>query len=158
MILSLSSPSGAPSAGRVRKDVPPLYLEEALQAFRSNCTLATTVMLGVATEHAFLLLIKAIQKNPVHRRTFSSIKKEWGPLRQASAFCKILDREKHKLPENIREDLSVYLACILALIGNFRNKLDRPSGKIIDRKQSYLLLQVYPQCCHKMGQLMEYYG
>ena len=32
-------------------DVTLLYLQEALQAFRSGCILSSTVMLGVATEH-----------------------------------------------------------------------------------------------------------
>jgi hypothetical protein len=48
-----------------------LYLKEALQAFRSGCILASTVMLGVATEHTFLLLLETIDQNPTHSATFS---------------------------------------------------------------------------------------
>jgi hypothetical protein len=33
-----------------------LYLKEAMQSFRTGCLLASSVMLGVATEHTFLLL------------------------------------------------------------------------------------------------------
>src|SRR5271157_5547463 len=35
-----------------------LYLKEAMQSFRTGCLLASTVMLGVATEHTFLLLVE----------------------------------------------------------------------------------------------------
>ena len=35
-----------------------LYVQEVLQAFGSGCILSSLVMLGVATEHTFLLLLE----------------------------------------------------------------------------------------------------
>src|SRR2546430_10606295 len=43
-----------------------IYLKEALQAFRAGCILSSTVMLGVATEHTFLLLLETIDNSAAH--------------------------------------------------------------------------------------------
>ena len=53
-------------------DITLLYLQEAMQSFKSGCMLAATVMLGVASEHSFLLLLEAAEKS-------SDL---WHPLRQ----------------------------------------------------------------------------
>jgi len=152
------SPQWATTIDRPRYDVSLLYLEEALQAFRADCILSATVMLGVATEHAFLLLIEAIDKNPKHRTISSLIRKECGILRKINKFCKVLEQERIGLPEEIREDLDICLSAILTIMHNFRNESDYPSDKIIDRKQSYILLQLFPDCCKKMEQLLQHYG
>jgi hypothetical protein len=36
-----------------------LYFQEAIQAFKANCLLSATVMLDVAAEHTFLLMLEA---------------------------------------------------------------------------------------------------
>ena len=62
---------------RIVKEIPKidsvtlLYLKEALQTFRAGCVLSATVMLGVATEHTFLLLIEAIERNTSHKATLN---------------------------------------------------------------------------------------
>jgi hypothetical protein len=67
---------------RILKDIPSidpitlLYLKEALQTFRAGCVLSATVMLGVATEHTFLLLIEAIDRGMKHQATFAAVSKE----------------------------------------------------------------------------------
>ena len=62
---------------RIVKEIPKidsvtlLYLKEALQTFRAGCVLSATVMLAVATEHTFLLLIEAIERNTTHQATLN---------------------------------------------------------------------------------------
>lgn len=53
-----------------------LYVQEALQAFRAGCILSSTVMLGVATEHTFLLLAEAVDQSPTHAKHFAGVAKE----------------------------------------------------------------------------------
>jgi len=149
---------------RIRLEIPKinedtlLYLKEALQAFRSDCILSATVMLGVATEHTFLILIEAITGNPKHQPTFSAVDKERGVLRKLNKFRKILDQETKNLPGPIKEDLDTYFASILTIIRNYRNESGHPSGKIISREQAFVLLQIFPQYCKKMYQLIEHYS
>lgn len=43
-----------------------LYLQEAMRAFKAGCILSATVMLAVATENTFLLMLEAVKANPRH--------------------------------------------------------------------------------------------
>jgi hypothetical protein len=47
-----------------------------MQAFRSECILASTVMLGVAAEDTFLTLLDVIDGNAKHERTYAAVKRE----------------------------------------------------------------------------------
>src|SRR5450432_3889025 len=97
----------------VRSEVPTidettvLYLKEAMQSFRSDCILSATVMLGVATEHTFLLLIEAIERNPVHQAKFATVRKERGILQKLKKFQKILETEISTLPAAVKEDINI---------------------------------------------------
>ncbi len=135
-----------------------LYLKEAMQAFRTGCLLASTVVLGVATEHTFLLLLEAIEKNPTQARTFANVSRERTILQKFNKFKNILDQELRNLPSNIKEDLDTHFAGILSIIRTFRNQAGHPSGKIMEREQVYVLLHLFIPYCKKMYQLMSHYG
>lgn len=135
-----------------------LYLKESLQAFRSGCILSATVMLGVATEHTFLLLLETIEGNSKHQCTFSSVAKERTILHKVNKFRRILEQESKSFPPEIKEDLDTNFSGIISIIRNFRNESGHPSGKIIDREQAYVLLQLFVPYCKKMYQLMAHYS
>jgi hypothetical protein len=132
-----------------------LYLKEAVQAFKSGCVLSSTVMIGVATEHSFLLLIEKIEKNSIHSATFKKVYNERGILRKINAFKKILDSNPSLLPSSVKEDLDTQFTSILAMIRNFRNESGHPSGKIVSREQCYILLQLFIPCCEKIYQMID---
>ena len=135
-----------------------LYLKEALQAFRSGCILSATVMLGVATEHTFLLLVEVIERNATHQAVFAAVGKERTILQKVNKFRNILDQQIKILPASLKEDLDTNFSGILSIIRNFRNQSGHPTGKIIDREQAYVLLQLFPHYCKKMYQLMDHYA
>lgn len=149
---------------RLRQDVPKvsaetlLYLKESLQAFRSDCILSASVMLGVATEDTFLLLLETIDANPKYQPIFSTVSKERGILRKLNKFRQILEKELINLPSSLKEDLDTNFAGILSIIRNYRNESGHPTGKIISREQAFVLLQIFPQYCKKIYQLIEHYG
>jgi len=148
----------------IRTEVPAidevtlLYLKEAMQAFRSGCILAATVMLGVATEHTFLLLIEKIDQSPAHARTFANVAQQRTILQKVNKFKNILDQQGRALPSEIKEDLDTHFAGILSIIRNFRNQSGHPTGKIVDREQAYVLLQLFVPYCKKIHQLMDHYA
>lgn len=84
------------------------YLKEALQSFRAGCILAATVMLGVATEHTFLLLLETIAANPAEAPTFAAVQKEFTTLRKINAFNRAIDRAKNALPREIMDDFDTH--------------------------------------------------
>jgi hypothetical protein len=133
-----------------------LYVQEALQAFRSGCLLSSTVMLGVATEHTFLLLIEAVDKSPTHAKHFAGVAKERTILPKVNRFKALLDQMQQTLPFDIKEDLDTRFAGILSIIRAFRNQAGHPSGLIPDREQTYVLLNLFVPYCRKMYQLRDF--
>jgi hypothetical protein len=149
---------------RIRREIPKIddvtliYLKEAVQGFRSGCVLSATVMLGVATEHVFMLLMEAIEKNPAHAATYAATSKERLLLPKINRFRQTLELHFGQLPREIKEDLDTHFLGILSVIRNYRNESGHPSGKIIDREQVYVLMELFPSYARKMQQLVEYFG
>ena len=138
-------------------DVTLLYLKEAMQAFRSGCILSSSVMLGVATEHTFLLLLEIIENNPANQRIYKSVFEQKTILQKVNKFKNILDQHSKALPTEIKEDLDTNFAGILSVIRTFRNQSGHPTGKIIDREQAFVLLQLFIPYSKKLYKLMEYF-
>lgn len=134
-----------------------LYLKEAMQDFRAGCILSASVMLGVATEHAFLSLLDVIEANPTHKSAFKNALAERMILRKFNAFRKTLDSQLTAMPREIQEGIDTQLSGILEIIRTFRNESGHPSGKIISREQCYVLLNLYVPYCKKIYQLMKHY-
>ena len=139
-------------------DTTLLYLKEAMQSFRTGCILASTVMLGVATEHTFLLLVETIERSVAHSATFASVATERTILQKVNKFKNILDQQTRNLPPDVKEDLDTHFAGILSIIRTFRNQSGHPTGKIVDREQAYVLLQLFIPYCKKMYRLMTHYA
>lgn len=148
----------------IRTEVPEinevtlLYLKEAMQAFRSGCILSSTVMLGVATEHTFLLLLEAVEANPAYQQTYASAFQERAILQKVNKFKNILEQNIKSLPPEIKEDLDTHFAGILSVIRTFRNQSGHPTGKIMDREQTFVLLQLFIPYCKKLYQLRRFFS
>jgi len=134
-----------------------LYLKEAMQAFRSGCILSSTVMLGVATEHTFLLLLEIIEQNPKHASVYKSVFEQKTILQKINKFKNISDQNIKSLPSDIKEDFDTHFAGVLSVIRTFRNQAGHPTGKILDREQVFVLLQLFIPYSKKLYQLMDYY-
>jgi hypothetical protein len=79
-------------------------------------------------------------------------------LQKVNKFKNILDQQVRQLPPDVKEDLDTQFAGILSIIRTFRNQSGHPTGKIVDREQAYVLLQLFIPYCKKMYQLMAYYS
>jgi hypothetical protein len=135
-----------------------IYLKEAMQAFRVGCILSATVMLGVASEHTFLSLLEAIANNPSHAATFANVEQQRTILQKFNKFKNILDQQLGTLPSAIKEDLDTQFAGILSVIRTLRNQAGHPTGKIIDREQTFVLLHLFVPYCKKMYQLIAHFS
>ena len=137
-------------------EVTIVYLKEAMQSFRVGCVLSSSVMIGVAAEHTFNLMMEAVQQGK-HSSQFTGVVKERGLLRQVNKFKNILDQNAKSLSADVREDLDTRFAGILSVIRTFRNESGHPTGKIVDREQAYVNLQLFIPFCKKMYQLIEHF-
>lgn len=139
-------------------DTTLLYLQEAMQSFRSGCLLAATVMLGVASEHSFLLLAETAEANPTHGARFSNVLKERSILQKFRKFRAAIEQHVITvLPPELKEDLDVQFDGILSVIRTFRNDAGHPSGKIMEREQVYVLLQMFIPYCKKLYGLIDFF-
>jgi hypothetical protein len=147
----------------IRSEVPNLnevtllYLKEAMQAFRTGCILSCTVMLGVATEHTFLLLLDTIEHNAKHNTTYAAVLDQRTILQKINKFKNLLEQHSKVLPDHIKEDLDTHFAGILSVIRTFRNQSGHPTGKVMDREQAFVLLQLFIPYSKKLYQLMDYF-
>jgi len=150
--------------GAIRREVPEIddatlvYLKEAMQAFRSGCLLSATVMLGVAAEHTFMLLLERIDANVAHRATFANVFNERTLLQKFNRFRNILEPLVRTLPPGVREDLDTHLSGVLSVLRTFRNNAGHPTGLVPEREQTFVLLQLVIPYLKKQYQLMQVYG
>jgi len=144
--------------GMVRSYVPDLdettatYLDEAIRAFYAGCLLSSCVMLGVATENRFVLLLRAVETSS-HAATFSAVGRERAILSKITKFWNILRPLVQTLPTETREDLETHFTTIQSVIRTFRNEAGHPTGRAISREQMYVLLQLFAPYARKIGQL-----
>jgi len=134
-----------------------VYLQEAMQAFKAGCILSATVMLGVAVEHTFMLMLEAVEANPRHQPTYRRVFTERMLLQKVNRFKAILDNNVAGLSPEIREDLDTQFTGILSIIRTFRNQSGHPTGQIVGREQAYVLLQLFIPYCKKLYQLRAYF-
>lgn len=139
-------------------DVTMVYLQEAMQSFKSGCMLASTVMLGVASEHSFHLLLEAAEANPQYGTRFASAGKQRSILQKFRKFKAALDQHVlSDLPSDLKEDLDTDFAGILSVIRTFRNESGHPTGKILGREQTYILLQLFIPYCKRIYRLIDFF-
>ncbi len=135
-----------------------LYAKEAMQAFYAGCILSATVMLGAAAEHTFVLLLETLEQSSQHRATFVSVFKQGSLFRKISQFRRILEQQVSVLPPDILEDLGTRFLGIQSIIRESRNESGHPTGKIPNREQTFVLMQLFIPFAKKLYQLMDFYS
>ena len=138
-------------------DVTTVYVKEAVQTFKIGSVLSSSVMIGVASEHTFNRLVEMVQANATHRSKFAKVYKEAQILRRLNAFKSTIDNHSELTNPIIREDLDTRFLGIISLIRTFRNEAGHPTGKIIDREQAYVNLQLFIPYAEKLYQLIDFY-
>ncbi len=73
-------------------DVAMRYLGEAMRAFSANCMLAAAVMLGVATEHVFLLVVESADASQKFKANFAPVSKERTILQRVIKFKRLVEQ------------------------------------------------------------------
>lgn len=133
-----------------------LYLKEAMNSFTAGCMLAATVMLGVATEHCFLLMMESLQNNDVLKGKFNKCLSEKNISRKLSSFNTAVQAHKSDFPPHVQESLDIQTISLVNIIRTYRNESGHPSGKIISKQQCYILFQVFIPCCKKIHDIVSF--
>jgi len=139
-------------------DVTMIYVQEALHAFRSGCILSCSVMLGVAAEHTFDLIVDAALGNPKFEQLGRASMRDRQMLQRIEKFKKALESHRKEMPQDVKEAVETNVLGIMEVIRSFRNDSGHPSGRILEREQAHTLLLLFPRYCRKMYQLIGYFG
>lgn len=150
--------------GRLRRHSPQVdpvavrYVEEALSAFNARCFLATSVMLGVASER----VVDGLAQSVVAARGDSARK-----LRDAlenprtSQFTRFQELRKQlepmrtELPDGLGDTLT--LDAIADLLRLTRNEAGHPTGAEVDEDTAYTHLQMAARYLQKMTDLQGFF-
>jgi len=136
-----------------------VYLEEALRAFNAQCFLASSVMLGVASEQVVNELaasvvgffgpaadkLRKIIENP---RTSQNARFE--------ELRKVLDSHRHQVPEGLADPLT--LDAVTDLLRITRNAAGHPTGARVDHDTAYTHLQMAAAYLTKMTRLSAHFS
>lgn len=130
------------------------YATEALRSYLGRCYLASSVMLGVASEAAFLEMAAS----------FGS----WLPAAEGEDFLEFVTKprasymekfkqyrrrigpHKPKLPDELADDMALSLDAILDLLRLYRNEAGHPTGKQISREQAKLNLEIFARYLQRL--------
>lgn len=150
---------------RIRREIPnlddlvELYLTEALQSFNGRCYLATSVMLGVAAERAFLVMAKSYAASSMNGAP--AIAKELAKPRSNyfalwTEFRKRVEPVRQDLPDGLADALT--LDAIADLIRLTRNEVGHPTGRQVDEDTARVHLTIAPEYLRKMQQLAVHFA
>ena len=139
-------------------EVTLVYLDEAVRDFYAGCFLSCAVMLGVAAENLFNRLLDVIAENEVFANSFAKAASERFMLRKISQFQTALEPLKDDLPRRTRENIDTHFSTIQAVIRVHRNDTGHPTGRALDRQQTYVNLQLFVPFAQKLEELESFFA
>jgi hypothetical protein len=138
-------------------DISILYLKESFQAFRSGCLISSAVMLGVAAEHLFQLLLDQLESNPKQSSRFSIVFQQRTILPKIEKFKNIIAADKASFPKDVQESFDTQFLGIQSIIRIYRNESGHPTGRVIDREQAFVNLRLFIPFGKMVHCLMNHY-
>jgi hypothetical protein len=164
-IINPDSPDGY--LKHLRSDVPAAseivldYATESIRAYQSRCYLASAVMLGVATEAAFLELGAAFASwlpEESGTKFLTQLTSRGASYWQKfTAFRKTLEPKRGELPQHLAEDIVLTLDATLNMLRIYRNEAGHPTGKQISRARANQNLQLFAFLLGRMYELKAFF-
>lgn len=138
-------------------DTVQTYAREALHAFNARLYFASAVMLGVASEAAFLELAHAFadalpSKEGKNLRAVLTDQKT-NYLTKFTEFRKRLEPRKADLPENLGDGINLWLSAVLDLLRIYRNEAGHPKASRPSREDCFLNLRMFGPYLARMYRL-----
>jgi hypothetical protein len=150
------------------EDVPGLstivnkYAVEALHCYNSRLYLASSVMLGVASEAAFLELGRAFgewlssKEQENFKKVFENPRSTY--IAKFTEFRKRLEPVKNRLPKELGDGINLWLDSVLDLLRVRRNDAGHPSEVAFDRDDCFINLRMFIRYVRKMYLLKQWFG
>jgi len=78
-------------------------------------------------------------------------------LKKINKFKNIIDQSRRSFPQGLLEDFDTHFLAIQSLLRTFRNEAGHPTGKLIDREQAFINLQLFIPFGRKAYGLIAYF-
>lgn len=137
------------------------YAQEALNSYNNQCHLASAVMLGVASEAAFLEMApssaawlsgeQGARLDKLLRDPRSNYVAKFGEFRKRVAPL------KDELPDELSDGMALTLDAVLDLLRVHRNDAGHPTGKQIRRDDAFIHLQMFARYLQKLYALKAFF-
>jgi hypothetical protein len=137
------------------------YVREALQGYSAECYLASSVMLGVASERAFQLLGEAFagwlprDEERRFRDVFDKPRQTY--ISKFLEFRRRIEPLRSQLPEEFSDNMALTLDSVLDLLRITRNEAGHPTGRSVDPHEAYINLQMFGRYLTKLYALQEFF-
>lgn len=129
-----------------------MYLTESVQTFRTGNLLASSTMLGVASEAAFEVLFNAVTEalTGPKKQKFEKLSGSICAKLKFDEMMKVIEQIKNNLPKEVQENISSELDGIFNLIRYQRNDTGHPTGKVVTRDEMFMALRLFIMYCSKV--------
>jgi len=137
-----------------------LYLKESLCCYHNDNYLASAVMLGVASEAAFLEM--ASESIPWFDSAGEKLQKLLDKpaepfVNKFVEFRKRIEPRKNELPTEISDNMSLTFDSILDTLRIVRNESGHPTGKKVSRDDQYISFHMFGRYLTKMYILRDFF-
>jgi hypothetical protein len=137
------------------------YTMESLKCYNNRCNTACAVILGVASEAAFLEAANSFcsfltgNEGEKFRQIISAKKTHY--YHKYNEFKKRIESHKNRLPGELKDNLTINFDCILNLLRIYRNESGHPSGRKISRVDAKANLQILPVYLERLYKLKTFF-
>ena len=138
-----------------------IYLKESLQCYLRGNYIASSVMLGVASEATLDLLFNwMLEKdnvtNPDLKNKLEKLQNRNELKTKFDLIYNELEKVQKRFDNSIRDNMETHLKGIFHLIRTQRNDSGHPTGKLISRDDMYINLHVFPAYCETVYKILNY--
>jgi len=150
-------------ASRVRKasETVMQYAREAVNSYTSRCYLASTVMLGVASEAAFLEMARSFASwlTDEQGKKFGKIIEDprTNFITKFSEFRKRIETHKPSIRPDLSDNMSLTMDSVLDLLRVNRNDAGHPTGKRFSRDDAFVNLQIFARYLQRLYEFKDFF-
>ena len=141
-------------------DLVAVYAEEAIRCYSHGCYLASAVMLGVASEAAFMEMAEAsvpwLQSARIALKKILDVPRQ-PYVKKFEEFRKRVEPRKADLPNDLADGMSLTFDAVLDLLRIQRNDAGHPTGKAISREDQYISLQMFGRYLQRLYQFRAFF-
>ena len=154
---------------QLKTDIPKIsdnvliYAQESIKSFNNNCCLASSVMIGVASECAFNEMLYEFTnwlKEGKEKIKFLNLCNNSRKLYidKFINFRRSIVVRKNQLPKELCDNITLTFDAILDLLRIYRNESGHPTGKYISQESAHTNLILFFRYLVKLYSLMDFFN